>query len=289
MVLAWPARESWSSCVSLESRKGMWADLEARACITLPVSGRGRKEGVVGLRGPECHQTRASKPCTAHRSACRSAGRSLRTGRRHARRSAARSRRCISLSVGPTPAPSPPGPTPAPPSQPTQGGQGLVDVLRLHQLLALRAALPDALRPGQVDEVEAGVGACAGVQVLALHQDGQHCLKDLYRGEGKEGDAGSVRGACDDPAAIPSWRRHGRTLYCRTQPPCHRKPLPPRTALPRPLCTSRPNSPLTLVRAAAALVHPRLGHRTVACPQLHHPQHVLRALHRDLGCGGGCG
>lgn len=195
---------------------------------------RGRKEGMVGLRGPGCRQTRASKPCTAHRSACRSAGRSLGTGRRRARRSAARSRRCISLSVGPTPAPSAPGPTPAPPAQPTQGGQGLVDVLRLHQLLALRAALPDALRPGQVDEVEAGVGACAGVQVLALHQDGQHCLEDLYGWEGRQGDAGLVRGACDDPAAAPSWRRHGRTLYCRTQPPRRRKPLSPSHSPPPP-------------------------------------------------------
>lgn len=52
MVLACPLSESCSSCVSLESRKGTWPDLDASACITLPSAlqkNRGNKGGTDSL------------------------------------------------------------------------------------------------------------------------------------------------------------------------------------------------------------------------------------------------
>jgi hypothetical protein len=47
-------------------------------------------------------------------------------------------------------------------------------VLGLQQLLALGAAAPHPLAAGQVDEVEAAVGAGVGDLVGALHHHGQH-------------------------------------------------------------------------------------------------------------------
>ena len=52
IVLACPLSESCSNCVSLESRKGMWPDLEASACITLPRALQGRAHQGGGAERP---------------------------------------------------------------------------------------------------------------------------------------------------------------------------------------------------------------------------------------------
>lgn len=71
--------------------------------------------------------------------------------------------------------------------------QALVDVLRLQQLLPLGAALADALAAGQVNQVQAAMGAGVGDLVGALHDDGEH-LEGRWRGPrlGREGWAGML-------------------------------------------------------------------------------------------------